>query len=139
MAQAATAPNNGAQKTKTAENTTAQPMIAAPAVKVEQPKPEAKKEEVKAPAPPVRTLEQVTREIEQRFQLLQKRDKLIETKAELEFFKLGSTGLRDRLTIGDGTHHQFSTEYSPLVQEVHSVCLSFVEKKLAEIEAEILS
>lgn len=139
MANATIAPKNGAQKTKTAQ--TNAPVINAPAFKVETTESKTEPKSAALPGAPVktaRTLEEVTREIQERFQLLEKRDKLIATLSRLEFFKLGSTGMKDRLTIGDG-NHEFWTEYTPLVQEVHRVCIEFIVIKLDEIEKEILS
>lgn len=134
--QPASTPTNGVQKSKT-EHTGKIHQLPAPSPK--DPKPEeTKKPDDQVKAQPKKSIEQVLHQINEQGERVRKLEKLRETKAELEFFRLGKEGLRENLQITDGQSHHFSTSYSPLLLKIHATIDAWVAEQITLIEHELL-
>jgi hypothetical protein len=104
-----------------------------------------KKEEEPKPAPsvPGRVLsdlppvEDRILKVSQLFSLVEKHDTLLEAKKKLKAFKLSTDGSRDSLRIQDGKGNEFYTTNSGCIADVLEVLKVSIDRKIAEVEAQI--
>lgn len=75
--------------------------------------------------------------VSQLFALVEKHETLLETKKKLKAFKLSTDGSRDSLRISDSKGNEFHTTNSGCIVDVLEVLKVSIDKKIAEVEAQI--
>lgn len=77
-------------------------------------------------------IENVLSDIQSRYELAQRLDKLQDTKRQLDGFRVGSEGMREQLRLSDNNGNDFQTYNSELVKEVVATAKAFVDRKIEE-------
>jgi hypothetical protein len=102
-------------------------------VKNEMPNPSVPGKEVAE----VQPVEDRILKVNQLFALVEKHETLLETKKKLKSFKLSSDGSRDTLRIQDSKGNEFLTSNSACIADVLEVLKVSIDKKIADVEAQI--
>jgi hypothetical protein len=105
-----------------------------------EPKTETKeevKQEPKTEIPKPLTIQEKIDKLTNLNILAEKREKLIETKRNLNTFKLSADGFTNSLDLRDGNGNSFKTSNSEVIKEVINLLSSTVDCKLLEVEREI--
>ncbi len=70
--------------------------------------------------------------------LVERREKLIETSKKLNSFKVSTDGNRDKLVINDSKGNEFLTSNTLAIKEVIEFLKTSILKQIAETEAQII-
>jgi len=100
-----------------------------------------KKEEVKQPEKHVdepKPIEDRVLKVQMLGDLVERRDKLLETQRKLNSFKLSSDGSRDKLSINDGKSNEFLTTNSAVIKDVIETLKVSIQQKLDDVEKQIV-
>lgn len=114
-------------KTETVKSETQIPKSAAPPTQAE---PKAQTIE--------KTIETQKERARQLQHLFEKRQKLTETREELEEFTLSNNGQTNKLSLTDGKGVTFNTYNPAVIEQVHKLVLTITAQQLEETEKQIL-
>lgn len=100
------------------------------------------KEEVKAPAPviktvPVLTLEQKLEKVEELNRIIGKYNRLMEARKKLNTFKIGADGLNLTIIIKDSSGEEFKTSHNIVIETVLSSVRQTLNERISDVEKDI--
>ena len=105
----------------------------------EEPQPAPIPEPAPAPTPePELTLEQKINKVEDLTMVIDKWRKLIDSRRNLQTFKLSTDGMSNHLRLIDtASSHEFKTYNSAVISSVLEVIRKTLDEKITEVEAQI--
>ena len=100
------------------------------------------KEEVKAPAPviktaPVLTLEQKLEKVEELNRIIGKYNRLMEARKKLNTFKIGADGLNLTIIIKDSSGEEFKTSHNIVIETVLASVRQTLNERISDVEKDI--